>query len=62
MIYKRESNEYVKDGKAVCIITYSLFNKVIYQDVRYTTNVGIRKSLGENTAPNKSTIKGFSND
>ena len=62
MIYKRESNEYVKDGKAICIITYSLFNKAIYQDIRYTTNVEVRESLGEDVAPSKSVIKGFSNE
>lgn len=62
MIYKRESNEYVKDGKAICIITYSLFNKVFYQDIRYTTNVEVRENLGENITHNQSIVKGFSND
>lgn len=62
MIYKKESNEYVKDGKAIYIVNHFLFNKLIYQTISYTTNIKIRDNLGENTTPNNVAIKGFSND
>ena len=62
MIYKKESNEYIKDGKVIYIVNYFLFNKLIYQTISYTTNIKIRDNLGENTTPNNVAIKGFSND
>lgn len=62
MIYKRESKEYLEKGKAICNITHYLFNKPIYQDIRYTTNVNVREGLGEGKNTNKTSIKGFTND